>query len=291
VSIAPERIAWLTSARDQAAVDLLQDIIQADIQPTVVVCAPHANAPEASNYVESVQRLCAHSDVEYVHLPPAHVKTIADATGATGDSARDEDLRQKDEKEHQRRVHDGCVVQHVQKHGCRIVVLAGYMRIVTHILRSHAPILNLHPAPPLGPIGTWQDVTWTLISVRARLAGAMLHIATKNLDRGPVVSYYTVPLDDDELAPLWFDFAEKLRTKSLQQIALEEGEREPLFKRIRERQFVREAPLLVVTLRRLLNRTLQIVHPSKGEVLLDGTLFPHGVCLNEEVEAVVRGMG
>jgi len=107
-----------------------------------------------------------------------------------------------------------------------------------------------------------------------------------------VVSYYTVPLDDDELAPLWLEFADKLRTKSLQQIALEEGEQEPLFKAIRERQFVREAPLLMITLRRLLNRTLQIVHPSKGGVRLDGTLFPDGVCLNEEVEAVVRrGMG
>ena len=74
-----------------------------------------------------------------------------------------------------------------------ICVLAGYMLILSEEMHHRFPFLNLHPALPDGPIGTWQEVTWELIDRRATRTGAMIHLATEALDRGPVVSYCTVP--------------------------------------------------------------------------------------------------
>ena len=97
------------------------------------------------------------------------------------------------------------------------------------------------------------------------------------------MSYYTVPIgsDDSELAPLWLQFDKKLKLKSLDEIASDEEIDEPLFAAIRKRQFDREAPLLVITIRRLLDRTLRIVD---GGVILEGVFSPDAVCFNSEVE-------
>ena len=84
-----------------------------------------------------------------------------------------------------------------------VCVLAGYMLIASSELCRNYPLLNLHPALPDGPIGTWQEVVWQLIEHKAARTGAMMHLATEEVDRGPVVSYVTVPLDTPALAPLW----------------------------------------------------------------------------------------
>ena len=122
-------------------------------------------------------------------------------------------------------------------------------------------------------------------AMRAQIAGGMLHLATDKLDRGPIISYYTVPLDDTELSSLWSDLLEKRTSKSLDAIICDEGEELPLFKAIRERQFAREAPLLIVTLTRLSDRRLQIV---KDGLVSDGVLCRGGVCLNDAVETFLR---
>ena len=86
-----------------------------------------------------------------------------------------------------------------------ICVLAGYMLIVGGSMCRAYPLLNLHPALPDGPIGTWQEVVWRLIETRAGCTGAMIHLATEDVDRGPVVSHCTVPISGGAFAPLWED--------------------------------------------------------------------------------------
>jgi phosphoribosylglycinamide formyltransferase-1 len=46
-------------------------------------------------------------------------------------------------------------------------------------------MINLHPAAPGGPTGTWQEVIWQLIEGRAVETGVMMHLVTPELDRGP----------------------------------------------------------------------------------------------------------
>ncbi|MEI6727580.1 MAG: phosphoribosylglycinamide formyltransferase, partial [Actinomycetes bacterium] len=79
--------------------------------------------------------------------------------------------------------------------------------------------------------------------------GAMMHLATAQLDRGPVIGYFRLPLRGDDWTDLWAQFREKRKTMSVAEIAAAEGEDEPLFAEIRRRGEVREIPLLYQTLR------------------------------------------
>ena len=95
-----------------------------------------------------------------------------------------------------------------------ICVLAGYMLIVSGKMCRQYPLLNLHPALPDGPTGTWQEVVWELIDSNAKTTGAMVHLATEEVDRGPVVSYVTVPIT----GPIFDQHWESLKGKDLEAV-------------------------------------------------------------------------
>ena len=164
-----------------------------------------------------------------------------------------------------------------------VCVMAGYMLIAGPALCRAWPMLNLHPALPGGPTGTWQEVVWQLIRQRAALTGAMMHLAAAEVDRGPVVSYATAPLNTPELAPHW----RELGGQDVDEIRARLGEDYALFRLIRAAQYRREPYLLLETLRAI----------SAGEVALDGGRVtiaggadpsPYGgLCLDRRVEAAM----
>ena len=163
-----------------------------------------------------------------------------------------------------------------------ICVLAGYMLIAGGEMCRRYPLLNLHPALPDGPIGTWQSVTWELIGQRATRTGAMIHLATEELDRGPLVSYCTAPITGPDFDRAW----EALEGQSLEDIRSSQGEDFDLFKRIREAEFRREPYLILETLRAIADGRVQIrdgiVLDRKGNPMSITT--PPGLCLDEEME-------
>ena len=55
-------------------------------------------------------------------------------------------------------------------------------------------MINLHPAAPNGPDGTWQEVIWKLIEQRADHSGVKIHLVTEELDRGPTIAYCRYPI-------------------------------------------------------------------------------------------------
>ena len=97
-----------------------------------------------------------------------------------------------------------------------VCVLAGYMLILGDEMCRRYPFLNLHPAMPDGPVGTWQQVVWELIESRATRTGTMIHLATEALDRGPVVSYCTVSLDTPDFSSHWTRSRERCLRKGWQ---------------------------------------------------------------------------
>ncbi len=168
-----------------------------------------------------------------------------------------------------------------------VCVLAGYMLIASGDLCREYPLLNLHPALPDGPIGTWQEVVWELIGHRASRTGAMMHLATEAVDRGPVVSYVTVPLDSPELEAYW----RELGDASTDTIRETQGEDYALFREIRAAQYRREPYLLLETLRAI--HLGRIVLSGTGGVKLEpGVNDPEGfggLCLDSEVaKAMLR---
>ena len=139
--------------------------------------------------------------------------------------------------------YDRAVIRLLEPYPFDLGVLAGYMLIVTEEMWRH-PLLNLHPAAPGGPAGTWQDVIWQLIEQKASRAGVMMHLVTGDLDPGPPVTYCTYSIRGPAFDPLWTE----VEGRSVQQVRTEEGEANRLFREIRCQGVLRELPLVVATL-------------------------------------------
>ena len=164
-----------------------------------------------------------------------------------------------------------------------VCVLAGYMLITSPEMCRRYTIINLHPALPWGPAGTWQQVIWKLIEDRASESGVMAHVATEVLDSGPVIAYCTYPTRGKEFDPLWLE-TEGCSIDELK----EEGEEQPLFKLIRREGMRRERPLLLEVLRLLSDGHLNI---AEGYVVDAGGTRTEPRCLDDEVERFLSSHG
>ncbi len=132
-----------------------------------------------------------------------------------------------------REAFDAEVARLVDPHGAEIGVLAGYMLIFTAaFVRAHR-LLNLHPALPGGPTGTWREVIRELIRTGASESGVMAHLAIPEVDMGPVAAFCRYPIDVSQPAPGTSDTG--LETS-------------PLFASIRNAGLRREAAFLVAAL-------------------------------------------
>lgn len=161
-------------------------------------------------------------------------------------------------------------------------VTAGYGLIFGPAMVRSRPGLNLHPAAPDGPVGTWQQVVWKLVELRAEQSGAFVHLATDDLDRGPVVSYVTFPICGEGMDELWAE----ARDTPITELQASHGEDLPLFRAIRRLGVAREQPLLLETLKALAEGRLRI----SGQQVVDVREQPTSpVCLNEEVEKAIAG--
>lgn len=140
--------------------------------------------------------------------------------------------------------YDQAAMRLLEPHPFDLGVLAGYMLIVTEEMWQRYRLLNLHPAEPGGPAGTWQDVIWQLIERKETQAGVMMHLVTGVLDEGPPVTYCTYSIRGSAFDPLWTE----VEPRSVGQLRAEEGEDNRLFCEIRRQGVLRELPLVVATL-------------------------------------------
>jgi phosphoribosylglycinamide formyltransferase-1 len=165
--------------------------------------------------------------------------------------------------------------------GFDVGMLAGYMLVFTSEMSGRYPLLNLHPAAPGGPVGTWQEVTWQLIETRAEQSGVMIHLATDELDEGPVVVHCTYSLRGPSFEALWA----ALGSRSAADVRASEGEENALFREIRRHGSARELPFVVETLRAFATGRLRI----EGRRIVDaeGCELPGGLDLTAEIDAVV----
>ncbi len=177
--------------------------------------------------------------------------------------------------------YDRAVAELVSRYRFDVGMLAGYMLIFTPEVARRFSLLNLHPAEPGGPAGTWQEVIWQLIDWRAERSGVMIHFATEELDRGRVVAYCTYSIRGKVFDPLWA----AIDGRSLADLETDEGERHPLFQEIRRHGAARELPLVVATLRALARGRLRI---ERGDVVDEtGRRLAGGLDLTKEIDAAV----
>jgi phosphoribosylglycinamide formyltransferase-1 len=162
-----------------------------------------------------------------------------------------------------------------------IVIMAGYMLIVGEPELS-LNLVNIHPALPWGPRGTWQEVIHQLLRERADEQGIMIHLVTKELDRGPVISYCRFRIQGGDWAPLWKEFDQAV----LDGLSEKERETLPLFRRIRKTGEVRELPLLSLAIQELAFGRLEVRNHT---IFSHGLPQGEGVDLTDRIETIVAG--
>jgi folate-dependent phosphoribosylglycinamide formyltransferase PurN len=163
-------------------------------------------------------------------------------------------------------------------------VLAGYGLIFSPEMSRQHVSLNLHPATPDGPIGTWQQVIWELIEKEASQSGTMIHIATEDLDRGPPASYVSFPIHGQGYDGLWTEVA----GQDVNALKEQHGEELPLLQHIRAEGLRRERPLLLETLKAFASGKLRVADRK----VVDSNGTPTSpICLNDEVERALALTG
>ncbi|AEH44709.1 formyl transferase domain protein [Thermodesulfatator indicus DSM 15286] len=241
------KLGWFTTGRDKAARDLLsvvQQKIDEGFIPGKIVYVFLSREPGESQESDAFLRLCEDLGLKVYCLSAKHFKPS---------------LRQQNRKAWRISYHQK-VYELIKKDPVDLVVLAGYMWVVSAELCQKLPMINLHPALPGGPQGTWQEVIWKLLAERAEETGAMMHLVTPELDRGPAVTFYRFNIKGEKFAPLWEAFEKKLAEKGLAKIIKEEGEQEPLFALIREEGVKRELPLIVYTIKAFADSEIRLVN-------------------------------
>jgi phosphoribosylglycinamide formyltransferase 1 len=82
---------------------------------------------------------------------------------------------------------DQIVADSLRRYGVELVVLAGYMRIITPALIEpfRHRIINIHPA--LLPSFPGLKAQWQAVEAGVKLAGCTVHFVTDEVDRGPII--------------------------------------------------------------------------------------------------------
>ena len=97
-----------------------------------------------------------------------------------------------------REAYDRSLLEVLQQHNVELVLLAGYMKIVTAVLvNAYANhMMNIHPS--LLPSFPGLDVQKKAIDWGCKLAGCTVHFVTEGVDEGPIIIQAAVPILDDD---------------------------------------------------------------------------------------------
>jgi phosphoribosylglycinamide formyltransferase 1 len=164
-----------------------------------------------------------------------------------------------------------------------LVILAGLMIVASPPMCNKYEIINLHPAAPGGPAGTWQQVIWKLIENKADTQGIKMHVAIPELDMGPTATFCTFPIRGQVFDNLWREIA----GRTVEDIKAKEGVENALFKKIREYGAVREVPLILATLKAFSEGRVKIT--KDRQVINAAGQLCTGYDLTGDIDNAVKG--
>lgn len=275
------KIGWLSTGRDTAARNLLKavrdDILLNDIPASIDWIFCHRETGDAAANEEYIQRemffdMAAEFSIPVATLSHVKFKPELRKLGLQKSRSASQPAPELDEW---RNLFGEQVVKTISMMpAVDIIVMAGYMLIIGDPELESLNMVNIHPALPWGPKGTWQEVIHTLIAEKADEQGAMVHLVTKELDRGPVISYCRFPITGapwDEPRAKWED---AINGNS----SIQDREAQELFRKIRHEGEIRELPLLTNAIREL---AMGRVVVKDKKILVGGTQSSDGVDLTD----------
>jgi phosphoribosylglycinamide formyltransferase-1 len=97
-----------------------------------------------------------------------------------------------------REAYDRALLDVLERHNVELVLLAGYMKIVTAVLINAYVnrIMNIHPS--LLPSFPGLEVQKKAIEWGCKLAGCTVHFVTEGVDEGPIILQAAVPILDGD---------------------------------------------------------------------------------------------
>jgi len=97
-----------------------------------------------------------------------------------------------------REAYDSAVVAELQAHGVELVVLAGFMRIITPVILNAFPqaVMNIHPA--LLPSFPGLDAQKQALEHGVKVTGCTVHFVDEGTDTGPIIIQAVVPILADD---------------------------------------------------------------------------------------------
>jgi folate-dependent phosphoribosylglycinamide formyltransferase PurN len=264
-----DRIGWFSTGRDPAARDLLTAAhdamrsggVNAQIDFVFLSRAP-GESRESDRFIELVKSY----GLPLVCFSYQQFKSGRSDAGCQGFPSW-------------RLQYDREVMARLEAFRPDLCVLAGYMLIVGPEMCGAYKMINLHPAAPGGPTGTWQEVIRQLIENRASETGVMMHLVTPELDRGPVVTFCTFPLRGKLFDGYW-------KTAGSPGKDPEGSAQKDLFCLIREEGFKREFPLIIRTIKSFSEGRVRV----EGGRVIDslGQTIP-GYNLTGEIDKLLSG--
>lgn len=95
---------------------------------------------------------------------------------------------------------EAAIAAQLDLHHVELVLLAGFMRILSpqFINRFPARIMNIHPA--LLPSFPGLDAQEQAIRYGVKVSGATVHFVDEGMDSGPIILQEAVPVEDDDTA-------------------------------------------------------------------------------------------
>ncbi|MFH1383190.1 MAG: formyltransferase family protein [Chloroflexota bacterium] len=274
ISISPYQLGWFSTGRDEAARNLLtavnDSIRQGKIKAQIafVFCSREpGEAKESDLFIKLVNEY----RIPLVCFSYQKFKAKQTVTDASHQSSLPS----------WRLEYDRQVMERLKNFHPDLCVLAGYMLITGPELCLRYDMINLHPAAPGGPAGTWQEVIWQLIDKKARESGVMMHLVTPELDKGPSVTYCTYSIRGEPFDDYWGKI-EKLPADDPER----EAARNALFRLIRQHGLAREFPLIIATVKAFGEGKVKITADKKvvdaaGKVII-------GYNLTKEIETDLK---
>jgi len=269
------QLGWFSTGRDKAARDLLQTvknvINQGEIEAEIAFVFSNRE-PGESEESDLFFKLVKEYHIPLITLSYQKFKARQTTSGA-GQAGSLPSWRLDYDRE---------VMNRLQDFHPDLCVLAGYMLIVGKEMCQRYNMVNLHPAAPGGPKGTWQEVIWQLISSEAQKTGVMMHLVTPELDKGPPVTYCTFSIRGKPFDRYW----EEIKGRPLEEIKRKQGENNSLFKLIRQHGLAREFPLILSTLKAFSRGKVKIM---AGKVTNPEGRLISGYNLTDEINEAIKG--
>jgi phosphoribosylglycinamide formyltransferase 1 len=97
-----------------------------------------------------------------------------------------------------REAYDQALVATLREFGVQLVVMAGFMRIITPVLLDAFPnaVMNIHPA--LLPAFPGLHAQRQALDYGVKVAGCTVHLVDPGTDTGPIILQATVPVLDED---------------------------------------------------------------------------------------------